>query len=167
MCWVPNLANAAISWQRLFGTNGLAIAPVTGQPRRRGLRGRGRQRRSDGLAAPLRAHAKERAPKLFDLGLEMGDWRFGARRSLLNMRQNGLNPVRPRFALTPCRPLGEDHRMGGGESRIGRAKAVTATARKIAVLFYNCRAIRNGLCRSRGLVHETRYRASGFVLFPN
>src|ERR1700729_3033808 len=31
-------------------------------------------------------------------------------------------------------------------SRIGKSKAVTATARKIAALFYN------GLCRSRGLV---------------
>ncbi|WP_346658455.1 hypothetical protein [Bradyrhizobium sp. 134] len=36
-------------------------------------------------------------------------------------------------------------------SRIGKAKAVTATARKIAVLFYN--AVRhNGLRQSRGLV---------------
>jgi len=37
-------------------------------------------------------------------------------------------------------------------SRIGKAKAVTATARKIAVLFYNAVQSRDGLRRSWGLV---------------
>jgi len=37
-------------------------------------------------------------------------------------------------------------------SRIGKAKAVTATARKIASSVLQCCAIRNGLCRSRRLV---------------
>ena len=63
-------------------------------------------------------------------------------------------------------------------SRIGKAKAVTATARKVAVLFYN--AVRYGMeCVDPGASsYETRYRtrvinnlhrrakAFGFVLQP-
>ena len=63
-------------------------------------------------------------------------------------------------------------------ARIGKAKAVTATARKIAVLFYN--AVRHGMgdAHSACSFYETRYRARvvhnlhrrakafGFVLQP-
>jgi transposase len=63
-------------------------------------------------------------------------------------------------------------------SRIGKAKAVTATARKVAVLFYN--AVRHGMeyVDAGASSYETRYRtrvvnnlhrrakAFGFVLQP-
>jgi hypothetical protein len=39
-------------------------------------------------------------------------------------------------------------------SRIGKAKAITATARKIAVLFYNTLRV----CRPRATYYEDRYR---------
>jgi hypothetical protein len=63
----------------------------------------------------LRAHAVERAPKLFDLEPEIGDQRLGPRGCRVSVRQIGFRPCRPRFALKPRRPLGEDHRMGGGQ----------------------------------------------------
>jgi hypothetical protein len=64
-------------------------------------------------------------------------------------------------------------------ARIGKAKAVTATARKIAVLFYN--ALRHGMdyVDPGASYYETRYRervicnlhrrakAFGFILQPN
>ena len=47
-------------------------------------------------------------------------------------------------------------------ARIGKAKAVTATARKIAVLFYNAVRSWNGICRSRSVVvRDTLPHASG------
>jgi hypothetical protein len=56
-----------------------------------------------------------------------------------------------------------DHRplhaiIGRLSSRIGKAKAVTATARKVAVLFYN--AVRHGMeyVDAGASSYETRYR---------
>jgi hypothetical protein len=63
----------------------------------------------------LGAHAMERATKLLDLEPEMGDQRLGAPGGRVGARQIGFNPRRPRFALLARSPLGEDHRVGGGE----------------------------------------------------
>ena len=69
----------------------------------------------------FRAHAIERAPKLFDLQLQSRNQRLGARRRRARMRQIGFSVHRSRFALKPRSPLSEDHRMrcsqvGGRES---------------------------------------------------
>ena len=63
----------------------------------------------------FRAHAIERAPKLFDLQSEPRNQRVGARRRRTSMRQIGFSPRRARFALKPRGPFGEDHRVRGGE----------------------------------------------------
>ena len=71
----------------------------------------------------FRAHAIERAPKLFDLQLQSRNQRLGARRRRARMRQIGFSVRRSRFALKPRSPFSEDHRMRcskvGGE-RINR-----------------------------------------------
>ena len=71
----------------------------------------------------FRAHAIERAPKLFDLQLQSRNQRLSARRRRARMRQIGFSVRRSRFALKPRSPFSEDHRMRcskvGGE-RINR-----------------------------------------------
>ena len=63
----------------------------------------------------FRAHAIERAPKLFDLQLQSRNQRLGARRRRARMRQIGFGVRRSRFALKPRSPLSEDHRMRCGK----------------------------------------------------
>ena len=84
------------------------------------------------------------------------------------------------FCVSP--PVGSDTALGAFyrrvSARIGKSKAVTATARKIAVLFYN--ALRHGMdyADPGASYYETRYRERvvdnlhrraktfGFVLQP-
>ena len=94
------------------------------------------------------------------------------------VRRPGCRPFAPccRCRRTTDTALCAFHR--GLSSRIGKAKAVTATARKVAVLFYN--AVRHGMeyLDPGASSYETRYRtrvvnnlhrrakAFGFVLQP-
>ena len=56
----------------------------------------------------LRAHAVERALQLLDLKLEMGDQRVGLGSGVAALVALGLR-------REPCCPLGQNHRMRGGE----------------------------------------------------
>ena len=83
----------------------------------------------------FRARAIERAPQLLDLQPQPRDQRLGARRRRVSMRQIGFSLRRARFAFKPRRPLGEDHRMRGGEvggerirSSLSPPKGITSRA---------------------------------------
>jgi len=114
------------------------------------------------------------------LGAEQQDlWRKGAVVKNTPLREPGGGAPAPCRRVTVGRTdtaLGAFYRRLS--ARVGKAKAVTATARKIAVLFYN--AVRHGMeyVDPGASYYETRYRtrvidnlhrrakAFGFVLQP-
>ena len=83
----------------------------------------------------LRAHAVERALQLLDLKLEMGDQRVGLGSAVAALVALG-------FRRQPCCPLGQDHRMRGGEIGRERFGVIQARAERITAA-ENCKRNRH------------------------